>query len=369
MYEYCKNCGKDYLIEQSRSELARCENCGKLLKRAGGDHSALSRAYLAVALVVLVLSVICFKNEIVSAVAPAYAMKNMSPGDMKVSKQNCLRNDDHECLVRIFQRQLELDPSDNHSKANLAMRLTSLRRFTQAAPIYNEILSSGVGTYDLMAFYAQNFKGLGQTDQAIKWYEKSLEIQPNLVDVIEDLAKLYVEKKRPAEAVSILSSFIDSFPSAEGMLSGNVIASQELFENTATPSSLRLTGLSGSHFGLPLQLGGKSKSEIFLVDTGASYLTLPTEDVDKYWPGLKETSKAHRAKIATGEVIAIRVMRVPQVRLGDWIVKNVEIAYCDKCSRLAGMSFLYNFKMETDTRGGLSTLTLTPVRSNLASNR
>lgn len=300
-----------------------------------------------------------FKNEIAVAINPAYAMKSMSSAQLQTMEHSCMLSANHECLINVYQRMTELDPQDISAKANWAFQLTNAKRFSEADPLYKQILATGRGTYDLMAYYAQNLAGLNQNAEAMKWYEKSLGVNPNLLDVTQKLASIYVQDKRPSEAVSILKSFTYKFPDAESSLAGDISASLELFQNLGPSESLRLVGFSQGHFGLPLQLGKPGKSEVFMVDTGATTLLMPTADILRYWPELTASSSSAKAQTANGEIVEIHKVRLPTIKLAGWEFTNIEAAYCDSCARLAGMSFLKNVKMATESHGELSTLTLT----------
>ncbi len=298
------------------------------------------------------------RHSILAAFNPAYALTIANLEEVQKIHERCLRGADHECLVAAYQRMIQNDPNDVSAKANLAFQLTTLKRFTDADPIYREILASGTGTYDLMAFHAVNLTGLGQRLDAIKWFEKSLGINPNLVDATQKLASLYVQEKRPAEAISLLQSFIYRFPSAAGSLSGDLSADLELFERAKPVERIRLVGFSDGHFALPLQLRENKTAELFMVDTGASVVSMPKSDIEKYWPELLKKSRPTQFSLADGSKIEAQVATLPLVKIGSWDFKNIEVAFCDSCARLAGMSLLKKLKMETSSDGELSTLTL-----------
>ena len=355
----CKFC--QTVIPQNRvyGATAICDNCGQADVKRKAANPAFKWTMIAVVIVSIAGLTAFFKNELMASINPAYAVKSMTPVQLASMEHSCMLTANHECLINVYQRMSEMDPQDVSAKANWAFQLTDTKRFAEADPIYKQILASGRGTYDLMAFYAQNLSGLNQNAEAMKWYEKSLGVNPNLMDVTQKLASLYVQDKRPSEAVSILKSFTYKFPDAEGSLAGDISASLELFENLKPNESLRLVGFSQGHFGLPLQMGRNGKLEVFMVDTGATTVLMPTTDIQKYWPELMATSRSAKAETANGQILEIHKVRLPKIKLAGWEFTNIEAAYCDSCTRLAGMSFLKNVKMATESHGELATLTLT----------
>ncbi len=276
-------------------------------------------------------------------------------------RDQCVRDKDRDCARAAYRRLLELVPNSVSYSANLAFELTRAKMYAEADPIYSQILKSGHGTYDLMAFYGRNLDALDRTDEAIGWYEKSLALSPNLVDITKTLAQAYVKSGRVVEAVSLLKSFANRYPEAEGLVSGDLAADIELLNSgeSLPNETIQLVGVAKGNFALPISLKSGAKPEVFLVDTDASTVTIPTKDAEIHFPKQLRTAKQGIATLADGSKIKIHSILAPSLHIGKWTFTNVPIAYCNNCERLAGLSLLKNLKLEASSSGDFYTLKLT----------
>jgi predicted aspartyl protease len=354
--KYCKSVISESSIFGDTVICSVCEMFDTLEKKA---HPAKRIAQVLAIAIALVGLGVFFRNELLMRVSPSYAVKNMNVGDLLEHQQTCLRNDDNNCLVLIYEQLSAHDPSNEIYRANWAFRLTTLKRFLEADPIYKSLFANGFGTYDLMAYYGQNLQGLGQKQEAIKWHEKSLGVNSSLIDVTKRLAALYVQEKRPLEAISLLRSFVTRFPETEGLLSGDISVDIEHLDKATPTNAIRLVGLSRGSFGVPISLKENNTPAVFVVDTGATIMTLPTSDIENAYPELIARSQAGRAVLADGRTVQVRKTIIPKMKMANWEFKNTEVIFCDSCQRLAGMNLLRNLKIETTSQGDFYTLTLT----------
>ncbi len=301
-----------------------------------------------------------FKSEILMLIDPAYAVIGLSESKVKDLRDQCLKRHDEPCALAAFRRLTEIDPNNSIYQANYAFRLTDIREYAQADKIYEKLLATGTATYDLMAYYGMNLEAMGDVDGAIKWYQKTLEIHPDLVDITRKLAALYVKKGRVLSSISLLRSFARRLPKSEGYVVGDLSANLELVDKVEpeTNETVELMGVTHGLFALPLKLKEGTSPLVFLVDTGATNVTIPTTDAQTFFPELMRDAAPGTAILADGRAIKSYRVRVPAIKIGSWEFKDVLIAYCDNCERLVGMSLLRNLKMEISAKGDLLTMKL-----------
>lgn len=281
-------------------------------------------------------------------------------------KDQCLETADRACLQVIYKRLITLAPTDTAFKANYAFLLTESQQHKEALPIYEQIIASGEGTYDLMAYYGRSLDALGETAKAIDWFQNSLSINPNLLDITQQLAVTMVKDKRHYEAASLLDSFISKFPESEGTLKGNLISIKSQMKqdmNLVPAESLKLLTIRGSHYFLPLVMGQDKQLHSFMVDTGASNLVMTTETISKLFPASLRTARAIKISLADGRIENAYLTILPEVQVGPWKVKNVETVFCAKCANLAGRSLLSKFAMKTMPKGELEILEIALARN------
>ena len=97
----------------------------------------------------------------------------------------------------------------------------------------------------------------------------------------------------------------------------------------------------------------------FLVDTGASYTSLPWSTIERL--GIRIDERTPRRQLRTAsDVIEVPIVVVPSITLGGWTVADVEVTVLDLPGGgglgLLGLNFLGNFTLEMDRSAGRLTL-------------
>ncbi len=109
---------------------------------------------------------------------------------------------------------------------------------------------------------------------------------------------------------------------------------------------------------LYVNLEGKEKKTIkMIVDTGATYTTIPWETAESmgYEPSLSE----NRATITTAEgvlkvpLIKVKTMSVLEKRTKDVTVMVHDLPETSRVDGLLGLSYLRNFRLTIDFRNGI----------------
>jgi predicted aspartyl protease len=284
--------------------------------------------------------------------------------EIKSAYQYCPRGKEVNCKLLVYSRLNALRPEDISYKANLAMALTSNHDYKKASPIYEEIQKAGFSTYDLFASMGNNYEALGQNEEAVESYTNALAIVPNLIDVVQSLSGVLVKLNRSVEALSLLESFSAKYSGAEKYLQGQMISIRKLAgEPSSTDSnlSLRLMAIRGFHHYLPIQLGESIKEASFLVDTGASNLTMSTERLRKTSEEAFRKARQITLQLADGRKISGYLTTLPQIQIGPWKFQNVELTFCDTCHNLVGKSVLKNFIMKSIPMKGIEILDFTKI--------
>ena len=97
----------------------------------------------------------------------------------------------------------------------------------------------------------------------------------------------------------------------------------------------------------------------FLIDTGASVVTVPAETVHKLGIDLSGSLPRRLFYSATGAQSAIEVT-LPSIEIDGWAVTNVRALVVDLPGQpgigLLGMNYLHNFRLDLNTDEGLLTL-------------
>ena len=133
----------------------------------------------------------------------------------------------------------------------------------------------------------------------------------------------------------IIGSFWEDFRGLSNRVAGNVVPGMAIEENDGIWVARRQDG----HFYLDAQVNGTSV--LFLVDTGASEISLTTRDADRIGLELTPAHFVGRVFTANGEV-AVAPIRLDSVIVGPIAAYNVEahVNSGEMGGSLLGMSFL-----------------------------
>jgi len=108
---------------------------------------------------------------------------------------------------------------------------------------------------------------------------------------------------------------------------------------------------------VPVMAGlGDIMTQRFLIDTGASIVTVPAETARRLGIDLSNNLPRRLFYSATGVQNAIEVT-LPSIELNGWMVENVTALVVDLPGQpgvgLLGMNYLSNFRMDLNTDDGI----------------
>jgi predicted aspartyl protease len=291
--------------------------------------------------------------------APKY-----TPEDYKKAAATCMRGRHYECAQKNWEYVLGMRPTDSHAMANLGIVMNLRENHGGAIAQFERAIDLGEGTYDLFAYYADSLEKTGRIDEAIDWSYRSLAVVPRLVDVRGRLAKLLVVRKRHYEALSVLSAFDQQYPQKAGQpgyFEGQRIAIETALARQPAPAvpaaqALRLPRFD-SHYYAPVTLGD-SRPEAFVIDTGATLLTLSDEWLERSKVAHKVLDAKVPMKTADGRRTTGRTLLLQSIRVGPHEVKDVQAFACKGCVFLLGQSVLNRFDIKSSKVQGVEFLTL-----------
>ncbi|MES1191758.1 MAG: aspartyl protease family protein [Steroidobacter sp.] len=259
-----------------------------------------------------------------------------------------------------FRWLLQKSPDDDRLKANLAFMLTKENKHAEAIALYQQLIKSGDGTYDLFAYYADSLQASGNDEEAIAWDYRALAVAPTLVDVRGKLAKLLVKTDRPYEALTLLASF-DGNLEQQGhapYFSGQRIAIQSSLPETASVDTLTMRSPKlESHF-YAVVFGKNDAAVPFMIDTGASYITMSNRTLTKL--GFEVPGNARRVVMMTADRRKVdgRMFQLRHIRVGPFALDNVAVVVSDNAMPLLGQSALDRFDLNTQKISNTEFLTL-----------
>jgi predicted aspartyl protease len=215
------------------------------------------------------------------------------------------------------------------SGIDAANQLFQTGKFAEAGKLYSRIVAQNPKDYSATLQLGRIALLSNRLDEAQKWLQKAITLQPNDADPKVMLAEIFYRR--------------DDFQKAAAALNGVDVSNNKLIReqyplNVAnlesfkaqTPYELQGNGTS-THVKFiktdPLPIvnvrinGGKEVT--FFIDTGGSVVTLDTEFANEL--GVPQFG-AMQGTFSGGQHAEVRLGRVDSVTLGDWTVKNVPTA-------------------------------------------
>lgn len=283
-----------------------------------------------------------------------------TPSDVLRDAAENASTGDYAGAEEKYRWLLQKSPNDDRLKANLAFMLTRQNKNAEAIALYQQLIKSGEGTYDLFAFYADSLEASGNDEEAITWEYRALSIVPTLVDVRGKLAKLLVKVGRPYEALTLLASF-DGNLEMQGhspYFAGQRIAIQTSLPDTAGAgtATMRSAKLDG-HF-YSVVFGNNDSAASFMIDTGASYITMSNQTLTKLGFSVPRNARHVDMMTADGRRVDGQLFQLHRIGVGPFVLENVPTVVSDNALSLLGQSVLDRFDLKTEKVGNTEFLTL-----------
>ena len=172
-------------------------------------------------------------------------------------------------------------------------------------------------------------------------------------------------KNRRYEAIALLAEF-DEYLAGRGQgpyFTGQRIALESANEPAGAGASsenveLRLPKLGDRYFA-PVAVGAAPISA-FIVDTGASNTSVNDNFLAKAKIAYQVIHPRIDMQMADGRHVRGRLIKIDQMRVGDFNLKDVPAVDCEQCALLLGEESLAHFDMNSTKVAGVEFLTLKP---------
>jgi predicted aspartyl protease len=261
----------------------------------------------------------------------------------------------------------EPTPQRKQSGIDSANRLFQAGKFAEAGKLYSQIVAQNPNDYSATLQLGRIALLSNRLDDAQKWLEKAITLQPGNADPKVMLAEAFYRRDDFQKAAASLKG-VD--------VSGNKLISEQyptlnlaMFESFKGQTPYELEGKGASTRVKfvktdPLPIvnvrvnGGKEVT--FFIDTGGSEVTLDTDFAKEL--GVPQFG-AVQGTFSGGQHAEVRLGRIESLTLGDWTVKNVPTAMLalrqlsegfgvKQIDGIIGTTLFYHFLTTMDYRHG-----------------
>jgi hypothetical protein len=233
-------------------------------------------------------------------------------------------------LIAVTSLSRPTTPQPGKSELDSADRLFKAGKFAEAGKLYSQIVTQNPKDYSATLQLGRIGLLANQLDDAQKWLEKGITMNPGDADAKVMLAELFYRR--------------DDFQKATASLNGVDVSSNKLISEQYP--TLNVPKLESFKDQTPYQLDGKGTSTrlkfvkthplpvvnvrvnggdevTFFIDTGGSEVTLDTEFAKEL--GVPQFG-AVQGTFSGGQHADVQQGRIESLTVGDWTIKNLPTA-------------------------------------------
>ncbi len=149
--------------------------------------------------------------------------------------------------VPLYKRIIDIDPSQNLARENLARCYLGLNQSDKAAETLEDLIKLNPVQPHAYETLAKIYEAAGEMEKAAQDYEQSLLISPNDPGTYENLAKRLLVMKKPERAVSVLNDARKHFPEVAGFSFLLAIALEEAKQHQQALAMYEQTEVEAKH--------------------------------------------------------------------------------------------------------------------------
>lgn len=251
-----------------------------------------------------------------------------------------------------YQRLLSMEPENAELTLNLALFYSHRERHDEALELYERLPKHYFMTPDLCFFYGLALSSFSRHEEALQWYYKSFGMFENL-DNVEAIIRTLFLLQRPSEGLSVIYSFNSKYPRYEKYFKYYESLFSELL-NKASPQLSKEVSVPEveGHYYVPVTFSLFKEPVMYLVDTGATFLTIPKKIYQKKIDTARPTGEKVVTIDANNHKRNNELIILTRVKIGSITLKNVKAILCDECTPLLGQSVLNRLDISTQNKQG-----------------
>lgn len=274
----------------------------------------------------------------------------------------CKKLEHFDCMEKWFGKILKRDATNDYARSQIGHAQVKLGKNESAIANFEKLVVRAETNHRIMADFAEAKAAMGDLEEAKLWYYRALRLRPQALYVADDLIDLLVKNQAYTEALGVIGNIQSQVDGADRYFAGRVAALGDLIEREIGPpektETIRLASYNSVHY-IPVRFDGMKEPAMFLVDSGASVLTLSSKFVREHGLDNFLFSRNANLQMADGSLRKARLVTFKSISIGPWKLENVDAAICDTCSLLAGKSVLRKFQTTSRLEKGIEYLNLT----------
>src|SRR6516225_4810002 len=255
----------------------------------------------------------------------------------------------------------------SQSQNDSANRLFQAGKFAEAAKVFSQIVAQNPKDYSAIVQLGRIALLSNRLDDAQKWLEKAITLQPGNTDPKVMLAEAFYRRDDFQKAAAALNGvdvsgnklIREQYPTLN-VAKLESFKGQTPYELTGSRTSTRVKFVKTDPLPIVNVRVNGGKEVTFFIDTGGSEVTLDSEFAKEL--GLPQFGEV-QGTFSGGEHTQVGLSRIQSLTLGDWTVTNLPIATiplrqlskglgAKRIDGVLGTTLFYHFLATLDFRNG-----------------
>ena len=253
----------------------------------------------------------------------------------------------------LIDKSQEINEEDKHLLAEIYFKNAN---YQKALPLYEKLYNTSEEPEGFMFFYAACLYHLEQYNKALPLFYQYFSMDDMLFDNVEYILKTLLQQKKKHEGLSFIESYIEKYPDIQKYFVTYINRLKKL-PDLKNSKSIRIAGLN-NHFHIPIKIGLSDKGYKYIVDTGASLMTINPQIFKANEGVIRKTGTKVSVVNADNKVSTLDIVVIEWLKVGDIELKNVKAVLKPKGENLLGQNVLKQFQIKTKKENGITFLEL-----------
>ena len=261
--------------------------------------------------------------------------------------------------AQILQEIISFPKEDNEeNNAFLAFLYFKLEKYEKALFIYKKLINDSDSPEQYIFYYASCLFHQGEIDKALALHYQLFAIDNAFIDNVESILRILLKKQKKQEGLDFLGGYFRKYPSAQDYLGLYEHRFEQIIDHNKVDSSvMRIHGIDNI-FHTKIKIGTNGELYTYIIDTGASFMTISPIIFKNNKGVIKKTGKRYTFLNADGIKNEEEEVYIDWIKIGDIELKNVKAILKQKGDNLLGQSVLDKLNINIQKENNINVMTL-----------
>ncbi len=286
----------------------------------------------------------------------------ISPSGAESLGNICFEIEKFECAAKAYNKAVTNNTQSERPfvLVNLGKSLTEIGQYQEAVGVFELVEDNTEAMVDAYQSYGLALQNSDLSERAIKAYYSGLTSSQLNDELVTNLVNLLKESNKYTDAISVIGSYLYRFPRKTkewNIKVQSLFVEAEKTEPLYNSEQVALAGVN-KKFHIPVEVAGIAETQMYMISEKSAYMTINGEVAKKNRLNIAKRLGTIKLMTQMGREIRARRVLLSQVRMGPWLMRNVQAVICDNCAPVIGRTVLKKFKWSESKIAGTDLLAL-----------